>query len=173
MTKNLYKSFEKVVVNSGIGKIAQLPNFSDKVLPSIEKDFANITGQKPMLRPAVKSISGFKLREGVIVGLKATLRKNRMAQFLDKVTKVVLPRVRDFRGLNQKNVDSHGNLTFGIKDSSVFPEIAQEASRISFGLEVTVVPKTIRDRVKALELYKEIGVPFAKTEARNKNNKNG
>ena len=162
MTKDIYKNFEKVVVNSGIGRISQLPNFSDKVLPVIEKDFASITGQKPMPRPALKSISGFKLREGAIVGLKATLRKQRMAQFLDKVMKVVLPRVRDFRGLDQKNVDQHGNLTFGIKDASVFPEVTQEAAKVSFGVEVTVVPKVIRDRAKALELYKEIGVPFSK-----------
>ena len=162
MTKNVYKNFEKVVVNTGLGRISAMPNFSDKVLPALEKDFASITGQKPSARPATRSISGFKLREGTIVGLKATLRRQRMAQFLDKVMKVVLPRVRDFRGLNPSNVDSRGNLNFGIKDHSVFPEISQEASKVNFGLEITVVPSAIESREKAMELYKEIGVPFAK-----------
>ena len=162
MTTNVYKNFEKVVVNTGLGRISAMPNFSDKILPSLEKEFAIITGQKPTARPATKSISGFKLREGTIVGLKATLRRARMAQFLEKVMKVVLPRVRDFRGLNVGNVDSNGNLTFVIKDYSVFPEISQEASKTSFGVEITVVPKAIESRDKAIELYRTMGVPFSK-----------
>ncbi len=168
MEKNIYKNFEKVVVNSGLGKISQLPNFADKVLPVIEKDFANITGQKPSQRSATKSISGFKLREGQIVGLKVTLRNKRMQQFLEKVMRVVLPRVRDFRGLPDRNVDSQGNLNFGLRDASVFPEIIQDASKINFGLEITVVPKMSKDRNKLIEIYKELGVPFAKVELRTK-----
>lgn len=168
MEKNVYKNFEKVVVNSGLGKISQLPNFSDKVLPVIEKDFANITGQKPSQRQSTKSISGFKLRAGQIVGLKATLRHKRMQQFLERVLRIVLPRVRDFRGLNTHNVDSQGNLNFGIKDTSVFPEIAQDATKVNFGLEVTIVPKTSRDRVEMIEVYKSIGVPFSKEEKKKK-----
>ncbi len=153
----------KVVVNTGIGRLSQQPNFQDKVLPALLKDFADITGQKPALRPAAKSISGFKLREGTVVGLKSTLRRQRMAQFLEKITKVVLPRVRDFRGLNPKNVDASGVLNFGIKDSSVFPEISQDAAKINFGIEITVVPKEIKNRDAAMSVYKEIGVPFSKT----------
>ncbi len=168
MEKNVYKNFEKVVVNAGLGKISQLPNFSDKVLPVIEKDLAGITGQKPSQRGAAKSISGFKLREGQIVGLKITLRHKRMQQFLEKVMRVVLPRVRDFRGLPNRNVDSHGNLNFGLKDSSVFPEMAQDATKVSFGLEITVVPKLNKNREKMVELYKEIGVPFSKEEIKKK-----
>jgi len=168
MTADIYKNFEKVVVNSGLGKISQLPNFGDKVLPVIEKDFAGITGQKPSERTAKKSISGFKLREGQVVGLKATLRHKRMRQFLEKVTRVVLPRVRDFRGLPQRNIDSHGNLNFGLKDVSVFPEVSQDASKVSFGIEITVVPKIAKDHAVMVELYKEIGVPFSKEERKRK-----
>ncbi len=168
MQKNVYHNFEKVVVNSGLGKTSQLPNFSDKVLPVIEKDFAIITGQKPSPRAATKSISGFKLRQGQIVGLKATLRHKRMQQFLERVTKIVLPRVRDFRGISQRNVDSHGNLNFGVKDASVFPELVQDATKVNFGIEITVVPKMLKDREKALVLYKEIGVPFSKEEVKKK-----
>ncbi len=168
MEKNVYKNFEKVVVNSGLGKISQLPNFGDKVLPVIEKDFASITGQKPSERPATKSISGFKLRQGQVIGLKATLRHKRMEQFLEKVMKIVLPRVRDFRGLPQRNVDTHGSLNFGIKDASVFPELVQDATKVSFGVEITVVPKVSKDRVQMLEIYKGIGVPFSKEEIKKK-----
>lgn len=163
MIKTIFSTIDKVVVNTGIGRLSQQPNFQDKILPALVKDFADITGQKPALRPATKSISGFKLREGAVVGLKSTLRRQRMAQFLEKVTKVVLPRVRDFRGLNPKNVDASGVLNFGIKDSSVFPEIAQDAAKINFGIEITVVPKEIKNRDAAMSVYKELGVPFSKT----------
>lgn len=160
------KKFEKAVINVGVGKLSTQPNFSDKVLPAIINDVAVITGQKPMSRPAKKSISGFKLREGTIVGLKITLRGKRMTQFLDKVIGVVLPRVRDFRGLDPKNIDQKGNLSFGIKDHLVFPEIVPEESKVNFGMEVTVVPRSIKNKEEAVILYKEIGVPFQK--AKNK-----
>ncbi len=162
------KQIEKVVVNTGIGKMSTQPNFGDKMLPSIIADFATITGQKPSERPAKKSISSFKLRQGTIVGLKATLRRQRMESFLSKVTKVVLPRVRDFQGIDPKNIDRAGNLTFGIKDHLVFPEVAPEASKINFGMEITLVPKTPKKPEEAFQLYKELGVPFAKGESKNK-----
>src|SRR3989344_5091684 len=102
MTKSSSKTIqlEKVVVNTGIGRLSSQPNFSEKILPGVAHDFALITGQKPSFRSAVKSISGFKLREGTVVGLQVTLRRKRMTQFLERVVKVVLPRVRDFRGIN-------------------------------------------------------------------------
>ena len=170
MTKNAqqYKSLDKVVVNTGIGRLSTQPNFKDKVLPAIEAEFKIITGQKPMERPAKQSISGFKLREGTIVGLKATLRGKRMVQFLEKVIKIVLPRVRDFRGVSAKGIDEHGNFTFGIKDHLVFPEIAAENSKANFGIEITVVPKESKQREEAMSFYKEIGVPFEKEMAKKK-----
>lgn len=157
------KEIEKVVVNTGIGRLSTQPNFSDKILPEIAANFAAITGQKPSERSAKKSISSFKLREGSIIGLKATLRKKRMELFLDKVIRVVLPRVRDFQGISFKNIDGHGNLNFGVKDQLVFPEISAETSKSNFGLEITVVPKKHKTKEEAITFYKEIGIPFEKT----------
>ncbi len=161
MNKGLKIKIEKVVVNSGIGRLTQQANFSDKILPDVIKEFAEITGQKPELREAKKSIAGFKIREGMTVGLKATLRGSRMEAFLQKLIHVVLPRVRDFRGLDKKAVDEHGNLTIGVKENIVFPEISAEISRVSFGMEITIVPK-LQKRESALEIYAEMGVPFKK-----------
>ena len=161
--KDLAKKVEKVVVNVGVGKLSTQPNFSDKILPSIVKDIASITGQKPAERPAKKSISGFKLREGAIVGLKITLRNKRMVDFLDKVIKVVLPRVRDFHGLSAKNIDKSGNISFGLKDHLVFPEVSAEVSKASFGMEVTIVPKDSKNPEEAVSFYKELGIPFEKS----------
>lgn len=162
-----YKKLEKVVVNTGIGRLSTQPNFGEKILPEVVKEFSAITGQKPMTRPARESIAGFKLRAGTVVGLKATLRSQRMTHFLEKVIKLVLPRVRDFRGIALKNVDSHGNLTFGVKDYLVFPEVSPEVSRVNFGIEITVVPKSVKSREEAIRLYREIGVPLKKSEAPN------
>lgn len=160
--KESVRKIEKVVVNVGVGRLSSQPGFSDKVLPALTQDLTAITGQKPSPRPALKSISGFKLREGAIVGLKTTLRRQRMAQFLNKVISVVLPRVRDFRGLNPKNIDENGNLSFGVRDHLVFPEITPETSKVNFGLEITVVPRAMKNREEAVAFYKQIGVPFQK-----------
>ncbi len=162
INQKFLKKIEKIVVNVGVGRLSTQPNFSDKVLPALTNDLATITGQKPMPRPALKSIAGFKLREGMIVGLKTTLRRQRMGQFLNRVISVVLPRVRDFRGLDPKNVDQNGNLSFGVKDHLVFPEMTPETSKVNFGIEITVVPKAIKNRNEAMALYKEIGMPFQK-----------
>jgi len=155
-------TLDKIVVNSGIGRLSQQPNFEDKILPEVMKEFALITGQKPAPRRARLSIAGFKLRSGTTIGLKATLRGRRMSQFLERLTKVALPRVRDFRGVDLKNIDRNGNLTIGIKEHIVFPEISPETSRYDFGLEVTVVPR-FRNREKAIGLYRDLGVPLKKS----------
>lgn len=165
MQQTDFKKIEKVVVNTGIGRASALPNFKEKILPELTKEFAAITGQKPASRTARLSISGFKLRQGTVVGLKATLRRKRMEQFLQKLIKIVLPRVRDFRGINLKAMDRSGNLTIGLKEHIVFPEINPEQSNVSFGLEITVVPKKIKNRAEAMALYKAIGIPFQKSHA--------
>ena len=152
---------DKVVVNVGLGRLSQQANFSDKILPDAVAEFSSITGQKPLFAPAKKSIAGFKIREGNIVGLKCTLRGNRMMQFLNKFVNVALPRVRDFRGISRDSVDEGGSLTIGLKEHIVFPEISAETSKVAFGLEITVVPKEKR-RDKAMELYGKLGVPFKK-----------
>lgn len=162
MDKKIVQHIEKISVNSGVGRMTQMPNFSEKVLPEIQKEFAAITGQKPALRAAKQSIAGFKIREGVVVGMHATLRGKRMAAFLEKIIHVILPRVRDFRGINPNSIDEGGNLTIGLREHTIFPEINAEQSKFSFGLQITIVPKTEKNKDAALALYKEIGTPFEK-----------
>ena len=162
MKVNNYDKIEKVVVNSGIGRQSQDANFESKILAEIISEFGQIVGQKPAPRPATKSLASFKLRAGTTVGLKATLRGARKNQFLSKVLNIVFPRVRDFRGIDEKGVDASGNLSFGFKEQLVFPEIVPENSKVSFGLQVTIVPKRIKDRAEAIEIYRALGVPFKK-----------
>lgn len=160
-------AIEKVVVNTSFGKLAtNAPEFNDKLLPEIEAAFSAITGQKGQRRPARISISGFKLREGIIVGLKVTLRGARAKQFIARVVNIVMPRVRDFHGIKASGIDTDGNLTFGIKEHTVFPEIVLEKVRANFGLEVTIVPRARMDRAEALAFYKELAIPFEKEVAK-------
>ncbi|MEK7121187.1 MAG: 50S ribosomal protein L5 [Patescibacteria group bacterium] len=146
---------EKVVVNTGVGRIAK----EDKTIERIAKDLTMIVGQKPVFKKAKKSISGFKLREGVSVGISVTLRGKRMYDFLDRLIAIALPRSRDFRGIETKNFDKMGNLNFGIRESSIFPEINYENVKDIFGLEVTVVT-TAQNREKGIELLRQMGFPI-------------
>ncbi|MBI4991921.1 MAG: 50S ribosomal protein L5 [Candidatus Harrisonbacteria bacterium] len=154
------KKLEKIVINVGTGRLSGQPNF-DKILPELTKELSAITGQKPAVRPAKKSIAGFKLRTGTVVGLKTTLRQERMNEFLKKLVNVALPRLRDFRGIKKEAVDKNGNLTIGLKEHSVFPEVSLDITKVNFGMEITLVPK-IRDREKSMDLYKQLGIPFSK-----------
>ena len=149
----------KIVVNVGTGRMAQQANFSDKLLPAVVSELAAITGQKPRTNPAKKSIAGFKMREGQIVGVSVTLRGTRMYDFLDKLNKIVFPRVRDFKGIEITNVDQNGNLSVGFKEHTVFTEITPETSKADFGIQVTVVAKT-NSRDEAVEMYRMLGVPL-------------
>ena len=158
----LGKNIEKLVVNAGVGRLSSQAGFSDKILPELIRDFSTITGQHPATRPARKSIAGFKVREGIVVGIVATLRGKRMLSFMDKLNQVVFPRIRDFRGISEENVDLNGNLNIGIKDHLVFPELSPETSRASFGLQITFVPRSVKNRQEAVELYRSIGIPFRK-----------
>lgn len=160
---DLNNKLEKVVVNVGIGRLSTQPNFDAKILPDVIKDLTTITGQKPSSRPAIKSISGFKLRQGTIVGLKTTLRGAHMNSLISKIVNVTLPRVRDFRGINQGAIDKNGNLNIGLKEHIVFPEISPEHTKVNFGMQFTLVPMTpIKDMKSAVEFYKKIGIPFKK-----------
>lgn len=162
-THTIQRSLSKIVVNAGVGRLRSMQQFDDKILPEIEKELAIITGQKPAERKAKKSISTFKIREGEVVGLQITLRKQRMYDFLSKIANVVLPRVKDFRGLALSNVDHDGNLNIGFRDQLVFPEINPEKSRVSFGIQVTIVPKE-RNRESAIDLYRSHGVPLRRSD---------
>lgn len=161
--KKMHNKIEKVVVNSSFGKLAtNTPDFDGKILPEIAAQFAAIVGQKGQERPARISISGFKLREGIIVGLRSTLRGARAQQFIDRAVAIAMPRIRDFHGIKRSGIDRDGNLTFGIREHSVFPEISLEKVRAPFGLEVTIVPKARMNREEALEFYKGLSIPFEK-----------
>ena len=142
---------EKVVVNVGIGKITK----DDKAVEKIVADLAKLTGQKPVFRKAKKSISSFKLREGMNVGLSVTLRGKRMYDFIDRLISIALPRSKDFRGIDTKNFDKNGNLNLGMKESSVFPEVTYETLKDIFSLEVTVVT-TSMDKKKRMALLRLI-----------------
>jgi large subunit ribosomal protein L5 len=147
---------EKIVINVGIGKLLQQ---DPKNLEKFKEDFKKITGQQPRLARTKKSIAGFKVREGQIVGLMATLRGKRMHDFLDKLVNVALPRSRDFRGVSRKGFDGRGNYSLGLKEHVVFPEMAQEESGTSFGVEITIATTAGNDE-KAYKLLKKLGFPF-------------
>ncbi len=148
---------EKVVVNVGFGRHAKEKAFID----GIESVLTRITGQKPIMTKAKKSISSFKIREGMIIGATATLRGKRMYDFLEKLLNVSFPRVRDFRGINEKQVDRTGNLTVGFKEHLAFPEIRAEELENIYGLEVSV-STTAEGKEEGLELFRLFGFPFRK-----------
>ncbi len=125
-------ALEKIIVSVGIGKFGERSQFKDKILPEIQKDVARITVQKPAVRQARKAISNFKTRVGDPIGLQVTLRGHRMRDFFTRLNQVVLPRVKDFRGLDVKNVDHGGSLNIGFREQYVFPEIDMDHSTISF-----------------------------------------
>lgn len=159
--KKIRAFLEKAVVDAGVGRLSQTPNFEEKALVQVSRDLALMTGQKPQIRRAKKSIAGFKIREGQIVGVRVTLRRGRMVDFFERLITIVLPRVRDFSGLDVKNVDEHGVLNIGIRDQLVFPEIAPEQSPVSFSLGIALVPQ-VRNRAKALATWRALGVPLKK-----------
>jgi len=154
----------KVVVNAGIGRVllaAAQGKTRDELLGEIKKDFSLIVGQMPLEAKAKKSISGFKTREGMTVGLFATLRGKRMYDFLDRLINIALPRVRDFRGLNKDSFDGKGNLNIGIKDMMAFPEVPPTSTRHIFGMQITVVINS-KNKEQAVALCKSIGFPLKK-----------
>ncbi len=152
---------EKVVVDAGVGRLGQQPNFEEKILPQVMRDIAAITGQQPQLRKAKESIAGFKVREGQIVGLRVTLRREKAVDFFERLITIVLPRVRDFAGLEHSAIDQGGTLNVGVRDHLVFPEISPEKSPVSFSIGVSIVPKT-RSRERSVEKFAAFGVPMKK-----------
>lgn len=162
MTKHDLKTeLEKVVVSAGVGRASQHPNFKDKILPQIIRDISALAGQKPALCPAKKSIAGFKIRMGQIVGVRATLRGRKMVDFFNRLTTIVLPRVHDFQGIARTAMDARGALNIGLKEQYVFPEISSEESQTPFSLGVTIVPKK-KNKQSAQALFEASGVPFVK-----------
>ncbi|MEX2145148.1 MAG: 50S ribosomal protein L5 [Candidatus Spechtbacterales bacterium] len=158
----------RVVLNTGVGKIINMrkggtteQKKEEELVADIIDGLAQISGQRPQYIKSKKSISGFKLREGTVVGLRATLRGKKMYDFIARLIHVGLPRTRDFRGISTKSVDQHGNLTIGIKEASIFPELSP--SNFNWGFEITMVTNT-GGKDEALELFKKLGIPFRQEE---------
>ena len=151
---------DKVVVNIGMGEALDNP----KALESAVSDLTTITGQKPVMTKARKSIANFKLREGRLIGTKVTLRGNRMWSFLDRLMNTALPRVRDFRGVSANAFDGRGNYTLGLRDQLIFPEIEYDKIDKLRGMEVTIVT-TAKNDDQARVMLQLLGMPFSKKEA--------
>jgi large subunit ribosomal protein L5 len=163
MSKFNYKSImqvpqlDKIVINMGVGDAVA----NAKALDNAVEELATITGQKPVVTRAKKSIAGFRLREGMPIGAKVTLRGERMYQFLDKLVSVSLPRVRDFRGVSKKSFDGRGNYTLGVKEQLIFPEIDYDKVSKVRGMDIVIVTTANTDE-EARELLTQFGMPFQK-----------
>ena len=155
--KNLYMGpkIDKVVLNMGLG----LDGNDTKIVTSCQEDLASITGQKPVITKFRKSIANFKTRKNTNSGLKVTLRKNKMYEFIDRLVNIALPRIKDFRGLSINGFDKFGNYTFGIKEQIVFPEVNFDKVDKIRGLDITIVIKSM-DKKHSYELLKRLNFPF-------------
>ena len=150
---------EKISINVGLGQASQDP----KLLDAVIKDLEIIVGQKVVVTRAKKAISNFKLREGLAIGARVTLRRQRMYEFLDRFVNVAVPRIRDFRGFSDKSFDGRGNYTIGIKEHIIFPEIDVDKVSKVFGMDVSFITTAMTDQ-EAYELLKGFGMPFVKRE---------
>lgn len=151
-------TLQKIVVNMGVGRAREDKDF----LESARRDLALITGQKPAERPAKRAIAGFKVRAGELIGLTVTLRGERMWSFFRKLVGVILPRLRDFRGVSRRSFDGRGNYSLGITEHNVFPEIDPNKAGKIKSLEITIVT-TAKDDESGFNLLKELGMPFEKS----------
>jgi large subunit ribosomal protein L5 len=147
---------EKLVINMGVGEVKDNP----KAMDSAVSDLTKITGQKPVVTKAKKSIAAFKLRQGMNIGCKVTLRGDRMYEFVDKLFNLALPRVRDFRGVSKNSFDGRGNFSMGVKEQLIFPEIEYDKVDKIRGMDITFVTTSGNDE-EAKELLKLLGMPFS------------
>jgi len=146
---------EKIVINMGLGEAVN----DNKILKNAQEEMSLISGQKPVLTKAKKSIATFKLREGMPIGCKVTLRKDKMYEFLDRLVNIALPRVRDFRGLSAKSFDGRGNYNFGLKEQIIFPEVSYDKISTILGMDITVVT-TAQSNEDCKALLKKFNFPF-------------
>ena len=154
---NMAPKLEKVVVNMGLG----IDGNDSKILKSCEEDMANITGQKPVITKFKKSIANFKTRKNTNAGLKVTLRRNKMFEFLDRLVNIALPRIKDFRGLSTKGFDKFGNYTFGIKEHIIFPEVSFDRADKVRGMDIIIVISS-RNKEHSYALLEKLNFPFIK-----------
>jgi len=157
--KNLYMGpkIEKVVINMGLG----LDGADSKILKASEEDMAKITGQKPIITKFKKSVANFKTRKGTNAGLKVTLRKDKMYEFLDRLVNIALPRIKDFRGLSTKGFDSFGNYSFGVKEHIIFPEVSFDRADKVRGLDIIIVITSL-NKEHSFALLEKLNFPFIK-----------
>jgi|TARA_B110001452_G_C15086422_1_gene379034 large subunit ribosomal protein L5 len=157
--KNIYMTpkVEKVILNMGLG----LDGADSKILKSCEEDLAKITGQKPIITKFKKSVANFKTRKGTNAGLKVTLRKDKMYEFLDRLVNIALPRIKDFRGLSTNGFDKFGNYTFGVKEHIIFPEVSFDRADKVRGLDVVIVISS-RSKEHSFALLEKLNFPFIK-----------
>ena len=157
--KNLYMGpqIKKIIINMGLG----LDGNDNKILKSCEEDLAKISGQKPVITKFKKSVANFKTRKGSNAGLKVTLRKNKMYEFLDRLVNIALPRIKDFRGLSSKGFDKFGNYTFGVKEHIIFPEVSFDRADKVRGLDIVIVIKAI-NKEHSFALLEKFNFPFIK-----------
>ncbi len=158
---NMSPELEKIVINMGLG----IDGNDSKIMKSCEEDLSKITGQKPVITKFKKSISNFKTRKDTKAGLKVTLRKNKMYEFIDRLVNIALPRIKDFRGLSVNGFDRFGNYTFGVKEHIIFPEVNFDKVDKIRGLDISIVIRSISNE-HSLELLKKFNFPF-KTERSN------
>jgi large subunit ribosomal protein L5 len=158
--ENQVPKLEKVILNVGLGRGLKDATFTD----TVESTLLRISGQRPVKTKAKKSISNFKIREGMVIGMKVTMRGKRMYDFIEKLIKVTLPRVRDFRGLDWDSLDKKGNLNIGIREHISFPEIRSDEIEKLHGLEIAIVT-TAKDQKQAKALFLALGFPFKQEEA--------
>lgn len=157
--KNLYMGpkIEKIVLNMGLG----LDGNDSKILKSCEEDLAKITGQKPVITKFKKSVANFKTRKGSNAGLKVTLRKDKMYEFLDRLVNIALPRIKDFRGLTANSFDKFGNYTFGVKEHIIFPEVSFNRTDKVRGIDIVIVISA-KNKEHSLALLEKLNFPFIK-----------
>ena len=146
---------QKIVINAGIGKQKE----DNKAIEKIKKDMSLLSGQMPVVKHAKKAIASFKIREGMPVGLTITLRKTKMMEFYDRLVNIAMPRIKDFRGFSQKSFDGRGNITIGIRDHIIFPEISVENVENVFGFDITIATSA-KDDTQGYELLKLMNFPF-------------
>ena len=157
--KNIYMApkIEKIVLNMGLG----LDGADSKILKACEEDMAKITGQKPVITKFKKSVANFKTRKGSNAGLKVTLRKNKMYEFLDRLVNIALPRIKDFRGLSPNGFDKFGNYTFGVKEHIIFPEVSFDRADKVRGLDIVIVISSL-NKDHSFALLQKMNFPFIK-----------
>nr|YP_010336168.1 ribosomal protein L5 [Chroodactylon ornatum]UNJ14574.1 ribosomal protein L5 [Chroodactylon ornatum] len=148
----------KVTINRGLGEASQ----NSKLLETITKELTTVSGQKPIITKSKKAIAGFKIREEMPIGVAVTLRKTYMYAFLERLTNLVLPRIRDFRGISQKQFDGRGNYTLGLRDQLVFPEISYDQISKMHGMDISIVTSAKTDQ-EGYALLKALGIPFRET----------